>query len=44
MVKPIKECKQAYKIENKNMSITHIQNYFIILSPHLNTSRDSEIL
>ena len=45
MVKPIMEFKEAYKIENKNMSITHnIQNYFIILASYLNTSRATEIL
>ena len=45
MVKPMKECKEPYKIENRNMSITHnIQNYFIILASHLNTSRATEIL
>ena len=45
MVKPITKCKEAWKIENKNMSITHDKkNCFIILASHLNTSRGTEIL
>ena len=45
VVKSIKECKEAYSIGNKKLSITHnIQNCFIILASHLNTSRATEIL